>query len=74
MDDGVDAVERTPDRVGIADVSDLELHVRREVVGTRRSFVNLRRHVVEGAHAIAARQELVGEVRADEARAARDEN
>ena len=74
MDDGVDAVERAPDRVGVADVSDLELDVGREVVRASRALVHLRRQVVECAHAISAREQLVGEVRADEARAARDED
>jgi hypothetical protein len=36
--------------------------------------VNLRRQVVERPHAIAAREKLVGEMRADEARTARDED
>jgi len=74
VDDGVDTVERAPDRLSIADVSDLELDVGREVVRASGAFVNLRRQVVECAHAIPAREQLVGEVRADEARATRDED
>jgi hypothetical protein len=36
--------------------------------------VHLRTEVVESTHSISARQELVGEMRTDEAGATRDEN
>jgi hypothetical protein len=74
MDDGVDAVERPPKRLAVSDVADLELDVGREIVGARRVRVDLRRQIVERANAMAAREQLVGEVGADEARTARDEN
>ena len=74
MDDGVDSVECAPHGVGVANVSDLKLDVRREVLGPNDPFVNLRRQVVERADAVSVREQLVGEVRADEARAAGDED
>ena len=74
MDDRIDAGESPADRVGVANVADLELHVRGEVAGPAAGAVNLRREIVERAHAVAAREQLVGEVRADEARPAGDED
>ena len=74
MDVGVDPVKCPPHGVGIANVSDLELDVRREVLGPGDAFMNLRRQVVERADAVSVREQLVGEVRADEARAAGDED
>jgi hypothetical protein len=75
MEDGVDARERAPDVVGVADVTHPKLDVAAEVgragsVGT----VNLRREVIEDADRVSVVKELIGEVRAKEACAARDEN
>jgi hypothetical protein len=74
MDDRVDPGERLPHRVGIAHVADPKLDVGSEISGPRAAAVHLRREIVERAYAVAAREQLVGEVRADEARAAGDEN
>ena len=74
MNDRVDAVECAPKRVGVANVTLDELDVAGEI--RRASFVavNLRDQCVERAYAVTAREQLVGEMRADEARAARDED
>ena len=74
MHDRVDAVERAANRIGVAHVADDELDVGGEILGPRHVAVHLRDQRVERAHAIAAREQRVGEMRADEARAARDEN
>ena len=74
MDDGIDAVERPPHRLRVAHVADLQLDVGREVLRPPGAAVHLRGEVVERAHAVPAREQLVGEMRADEARAAGDED
>ena len=74
MDDRIDADERTAERIDVAHVAHLKLDVGGEIVGASRSFVHLRRQIVERADAIAAGEQLVGEMRADEARASRDED
>jgi len=68
MDDGVDAVEPAPDRILVANVAGEELDAAREI--RRRPVVDLRMQRVERANAVAARKQLVGEMRADEAGAA----
>ena len=74
MDDCIDAVERATKRIDVADVAYLKLDIRSEIVGALGSFVDLRRQVVECADAITAGEQFVGEMRADEARAPRDED
>ena len=74
MDDRVGAVERTAHGLGVADVADGELHLAAQVVRPRGTLVHLLGEVVERPHAIAAREQGVGEVRADEARAAGDQD
>ena len=74
MDDRIDADERTAERIDVAHVAHLKLDVSGEIVGPRRSFVHLRRQIVERADAIPAGEQFVGEMRADEARASRDED
>jgi hypothetical protein len=74
MNHGVRAVESAPDCVRVTHVPDQELDVVGEIVGAIGARMDLRRQVVECAYAIAAREQLVGEMRADEARTTRDEN
>ncbi len=74
MDDRIDAVERATQRIDVAHVAHLQIDVGREIVGTRSSLVDLRRQIVERADAIPAREQLVGDMRADEARASGDED
>jgi hypothetical protein len=74
MDDGSRAVECAPDCVRVADVADVELDVVGEIVGASPVRVDLRRQVVECADVIPVREQLIGEVRADEARTTRDQN
>jgi hypothetical protein len=73
MHDRIHALQGASHGVGVADVPNLELHVGGEIV-RRRARVNLRRQVVERPYAVAAREKLVGEMRADEACTARDED
>ena len=63
MDDRIHSFERAPDRRGIPNVTD---YVR---LDTGRALVHLRNEAVQHTHAISLRAQLVGEVRADEARA-----
>jgi len=72
--DGVDTVERTPDSFMVADVSDLQLDLAVEVIGPAADGMNLGIEVVEGSDLVPLGQKPVGEVRADEAGAAGDEN
>jgi hypothetical protein len=74
MDDGVDAVERPADSAGVAHVTHDELDIRIEVRGPRGRAVHLLDEAVERTDAMPLRKELVGEVRADEAGAARDQD
>ena len=74
MNDGVDAFECTSDGVGIADVPDLQLHVRRQIRGTAVSPVHLLRQVVKRANAMTALEQLIGQMRADEACTSRDQD
>jgi hypothetical protein len=62
MDDHVDTGEGLPHRVGIAHVADPKLDVGSEISGPRAAAVHLRREIVERAYAVAAREQLVGEV------------
>lgn len=76
MEDGVDAVERPFDRRRVPHVSDDELDVRGEVRGPPAiAAMNLRCQVqvIERAYAIPVREQLVGQVRADEAGATGDQ-
>jgi hypothetical protein len=74
VDDRVDAVEGIPHRITVAHVAGLELHLRVEVVRRLAVRVHLRVEVVERAHLVAVGEEPVGEVRADEAGAAGDQD
>ena len=74
MHDRVDAFDGAAECVGVADVADDELDLGGEVFGPLAAAVYLRREVVERAHAVPVREQLVGEVRADEAGPARDED
>jgi hypothetical protein len=71
---GLDAVERATDGSVVADVADVELDGRSEVVRTISVRVHLAIEVVERPHLVPLGEEPVGEVRADEAGAARDED
>jgi hypothetical protein len=60
---GVDTGQRSPDGKAIPHVSFDELHFLAEVWRTRRAGpVDLRREIVERAHAVAASEELIGYV------------
>ena len=74
MDDGVDPVECAAERVAVADVADDELDVLVEIVGALAGRVDLRVEAVERANLVAAREQPVREVRADEPRAACDQH
>ena len=74
VDDRVGAVERAAHGLGVADVADHELHLRAQVVRPRPALVHLLGEVVERPHAVPAGEQRVGEVRADEARAAGDQD
>ena len=66
------SARRTASRV--ADVADLKLDVRGEILRPAAVAVHLRLERVERPHTVPAREQLVGEMRADEARAARDQD
>ena len=72
--DGVDTVECAPDRFMVADISDLQLDLAVEVIGPLAGRMNLGVEVVERSNLVALGQKPVGEMRADEAGAAGDEN
>jgi hypothetical protein len=76
--DRVDAVERPVHRAAVAHVAHHQLDLGIEVLGAApvggRVAVHLLRERVERPHAMAVSQEQVGEVRADEARAAGDQD
>ena len=72
--DGVDALERAPDGLVVADVADLELDRRVEVVRPLPVRVDLRIEVVERPNLVPLREQPVGQVRADEAGAAGDQD
>jgi hypothetical protein len=74
MDDCVDAVERSTNRVTVTHVSDLELDVEVEVVRPLPIRVDLAVERVERPHVVTVREQPVGEVRADETGAAGDQN
>ena len=67
-------MERAADCVGVTDVADDELDIGIEVCGPRRRAVHLLDEAVERTNAMPLRKELVGEVRADEAGTARDQD
>ena len=72
MHDGVDAVEGAMHRVCIAHVALHQLHVIAQVHRRHAVAVHLRDQRVERPHAVSAREQGVGEMRADEARPAGD--
>ncbi len=74
MDDGVDPVDRAADDVGVAHVAGNQLDVSVQIVGPLGAVVHLLDEAVEHAHAVSGSDELVGEVRADEAGSAGDED
>ena len=74
VDHRVDALERAADDLGVADVARNELDLGVEVVGPLRVAVHLLDQHVESAHGIPRSQQLVGEVGADEARTAGDQD
>ena len=73
MDDAVNAVEGASEPVGIAHVPDDFFHVGAQVGGPAVGMDPLLERV-EDADLVAALQQDVGRVRADEAGAARDQN
>ena len=72
--DGVDALERAPDGLVVADVADLELDGRVEVLRSLPVRVDLRIEVVEGPNLVPLREQPVGQMRADEAGTAGDQD
>jgi hypothetical protein len=73
--DGVDADEGLVDGAGVEHVADAQVDLGGEVGGADGvGTVHVRDEGVEDAHAMAAAQELVGQVGADEAGAAGDED
>jgi hypothetical protein len=74
VDDGVDAVERVANRVVVANVAVDELDVLGEVGRSRGVRMHLRIEAVERAHAMAFGKEAIGEMGADEAGAACDQD
>jgi hypothetical protein len=74
MEDGVAALEREAHRVAITDVGADELDLGAQVRGAVAAGVNLGVQAVQRSHAVPAREELVREVRSDEACPAGDEH
>jgi hypothetical protein len=74
VDDRVGTVERAADRVPVANVADVELDVRSEVVGALAVDMHLAVEVVQGADVVPVGEQSVGEVRADEPRPSGDQN
>src|SRR3954469_15587870 len=74
MKDGIDAVERAAEGRAVAHVAHDEVGVWMKIGRTRGVAVHLRIQNVEHSYAVSARDEVVGEMRADEARAARDQD
>ena len=72
--DHLEAFERTPKYLFVAHVATHELGLGVQVRGPLGVAVYLRHQRVEHADAVAARDERVHEMRADEARAARHQN
>jgi hypothetical protein len=73
VDDEIDVTEGARDRVRVPDVTTHELDVLGEVRRPFRGSVDLVDEAVEGTDGVAVRQQFVREMRADEARTARDE-
>jgi hypothetical protein len=73
MYDRIHALERLPHERRIAYVSDEQFDVS-EVLGPLGAPVNLLHERVQDAHLVAALQERVGQVRADESSASRDQD
>ena len=71
--EGLDAQEfwRAVERFTVAD---LQLDVRRQIRGTAVSAVHLFRQVVKRANAMTALEQLIGQMRADEACTSRDQD
>jgi hypothetical protein len=75
VEDGVDVVEGGFEGLAVADVADEEFDVFVEVVGAGGVLaVDLRRQIVQSADVVAVGEEFIGEVGADEACAAGDED
>lgn len=70
----IDAAQRLSHRVAVADVAADEFHFVVKIFGTRAIVVHLLRQRVESAHAVAARQQFVGEMRPQKPGAAHDKN
>ncbi len=56
MHDRIDAVKCATHGGGVPHVTDLKLDVVGEILGTRDAVVDLRRQIVERAHAVPARE------------------
>ena len=74
MHDRIDAVEGTPHRLVVADVSDLQLDLRVQIAGPLAPGVHLGLEAVERTHLVPLGEEAIGEVGADEPGSTRDEN
>jgi hypothetical protein len=74
VEDRVDVLQRPVDRPPIPDVPLDQLHVGGEVLGPLAVLaMNLRHQGVQRAHPVPPREQLVGQVRADEARSPGDQ-
>jgi hypothetical protein len=72
---GVDSAQRALERRAVTDVATDELDFRREVGGRpRERSVDLQGAVIEHPDPVAGRQKMIGNVGADEARTASDQN
>src|SRR5947209_7976254 len=75
MEDDVDAGERVADGIGVTDVAFEQLNIIGQVIGPETILaVHLRIEAVEDAHAMAAPQQSIGQMRTDEPSPASDQN
>jgi hypothetical protein len=75
MEDRVNAEQRAPHRRGVTHVSNHQLDLGVEIAGPHGGVaVDLRAETIQRPHRVAVPQQVVREVRADEARATRNQN
>jgi hypothetical protein len=74
VEHGVDTVERAIDGRAIAHIAHHQLDLRIEVIGPRRSLMDLCHEAVQGAHFASRTQQVIREMRSDKAGATCDQN